>query len=98
MKHVSGGISNERTRKYKFAYCGGIQIVGMGEGGCSQKKAEKYEELQKEVDALVEKYEVTGTEMFGAECDLDGQQPLLDDEELMELADKLVAHEDGWEL
>jgi HD superfamily phosphodiesterase len=74
------------------------KLLEWAKAGAPKKKAEKYEEIQKEVDALVEKYEVTGTEMFGAECDLDGQQPLLDDEELMELADKLVAHEDGWEL
>ena len=61
-----------------------------------KEKAKKYEEVQEEVETLAEKYEVTADEMFGAECDLDGQQPMLKDEELMEMADKLVAHEEGW--
>ena len=54
----------------------------------------KYEEAQKEVAKLVEKYGVTDDELFGASCDLDAW--MLDDEELMERADKLVAHEKGW--
>jgi len=61
-----------------------------------KEKLKKYEEVQEEVATLVEKYGVTEDEIFGAECDLDGQQPMLKDEELMEMADKLVAHEEGW--
>jgi len=60
------------------------------------KKAKKYEEVQEEVEVLIEKYGVTDNEIFGAACDLDGQQPMLKDYELMEMADKLVAHEEGW--
>ena len=60
------------------------------------EKEKKYEEVQEEVATLVEKYGVTQDELFGAECDLDGQQPMLEDDELMEMADKLVAHEKGW--
>ena len=60
------------------------------------EKEKKYEELQKEVEQLVEKYGVTDEELFGAHCDLDGHQPMLDNEELMERADKLVAREEGW--
>ena len=54
----------------------------------------KYEEAQKEVAKLVEKYGVTDDELVGASCDLDAW--MLDDEELMERADKLVAREKGW--
>ena len=61
-----------------------------------KEKKEKYEEVQEEVATLVEKYGVTDNELFGAACDLDGQQPMLEDDELMEMADKLVAHEEGW--
>ena len=61
-----------------------------------KEKKEKYEEVQEEVATLVEKYGVTDNEQFGAACDLDGQQPMLEDDELMEMADKLVAHEEGW--
>ena len=64
--------------------------------GDQKEKAKKYEEVQEEVATLVEKYGVTEDELFGAECDLDGQQPTLEDEELMERADKLVAREEGW--
>ena len=59
-----------------------------------REKEEKYEELQKEVEELVEKYEVTEDELFGAGCDLDAELP--DNDELMERADKLVAREEGW--
>ena len=55
-----------------------------------KEKDKKYEEIQEEV----EKYKVTQDDLFGADCDLDGQ-PTLEDEELMERADKL-AHEEGW--
>jgi hypothetical protein len=58
------------------------------------EKEEKYEELQKEVEVLVEKYGVTDDELFGADCDLDAELP--EAEELMERADKLVAREEGW--
>ena len=61
-----------------------------------KEKEKKYEEVQKEVRMLADKYEVTADEMFGAACDLDGQYPMLEDDELMEMADKLVAHEEGW--
>jgi phosphopantothenoylcysteine synthetase/decarboxylase len=61
-----------------------------------KEKEKKYEEVQEEVGTLAEKYEVTADEMFGAGCDLDGHQPMLENEELMERADKLVAHEEGW--
>ena len=61
-----------------------------------KEKAKKYEEVQEEVATLVEKYGVTQDELFGAQCDLDGQQPMLKYDELMEMADKLVAHEEGW--
>jgi hypothetical protein len=61
-----------------------------------KEKLKKYEEVQEEVATLVEKYGVTDNELFGADCDLDGQQPMLEDDELMEMADKLVAHEEGW--
>jgi len=60
------------------------------------EKAKKYEEIQKEVATLVEKYKVTDADLFGADCDLDAEMPAPDDEELMERADKLVAHEEGW--
>lgn len=60
------------------------------------EKEKKYEEVQKEVEQLVEKYKVTDDELMGAGYDLDGHQPMLDDEELMERADKLVAREEGW--
>jgi tRNA(Ser,Leu) C12 N-acetylase TAN1 len=61
-----------------------------------KEKLKKYEEIQEEVATLVEKYGITDNELFGADCDLDGQQPMLEDDELMEMADKLVAHEEGW--
>jgi hypothetical protein len=62
-----------------------------------KEKEKKYEEVQEEVATLVKKYGVTQDELFGAQCDLDGHQPTtLEDDELMEMADKLVAHEDGW--
>ena len=60
-----------------------------------KEKEKKYEEVQEEVATLVEKYKVTQDELFRADCDLDGQ-PMLEDDELMERADKLVAHEEGW--
>ena len=60
-----------------------------------KEKVKKYEEVQEEVATLVEKYGVTEDELFGADCDLDGQQPMLKDDELIEMADKL-AHEEGW--
>jgi hypothetical protein len=59
-----------------------------------KEKEKKYEELQKEVEKLAEKYVVTDDEIFGAGCDLDAEMP--DNEVLMERADKLVAHEEGW--
>ena len=61
-----------------------------------KEKEEKYEEVKKDVEVLIEKYGVTDNEIFGAACNLDGQQPMLKDDELMEMADKLVAHEEGW--
>ena len=61
-----------------------------------KEKLKKYEEIQEEVEVLIEKYGVTDNELFGAACNLDGQQPMLKDDELMEMADKLVAHEEGW--
>jgi hypothetical protein len=61
-----------------------------------KEKAKKYEEVQEEVETLVEKYGVTDNEIFGAACNLDGQQPMLKDHELIEMADKLVAREEGW--
>ena len=61
-----------------------------------KEKEEKYEEVQEEVEVLIEKYGVTDNEIFGAACNLDGQQPMLKADELMEMADKLVAHEEGW--
>ena len=59
-----------------------------------KEKEKKYEDLQKEVDVLVEKYKVTDEELFGADCDLDAELP--EEEELMDRADKLVAREEGW--
>ena len=59
-----------------------------------KEKEKKYEEVQEEVETLAEKYGVTDAEMFGASCGLDAEMP--DHEELMERADKLVAHEKGW--
>ena len=59
-----------------------------------KEKEKKYEELQKEVETLAEKYEVTGDEIMHAGYDLDAE--MTDNEELMERADKLVAHEEGW--
>jgi single-stranded DNA-specific DHH superfamily exonuclease len=58
------------------------------------EKEKKYEELQKEVEQLVEKYKVTDDELMGADYDLDAELP--EEEELMERADKLVAREEGW--
>ena len=60
----------------------------------AKEKEKKYEEIQKEVRMLADKYEVTADEMFGAGCDLDAEMP--DDEVLMKRADKLLAHEEGW--
>lgn len=60
------------------------------------EKEKKYEELQKEVEQLVEKYKVTDDELMGADYDLDAELP--GEEELMERADKLVAREEGWGL
>ena len=59
-----------------------------------KEKEKKYAEIQEEVDVLVEKYKVSAEDLFGADCELDGQS--LDHEELMERADKLVAREEGW--
>ena len=61
-----------------------------------KEKLKKYEEIQEEVEVLIEKYGVTDNEIFGAACNLDGHQPMLKGDELMEMADKLVAHEEGW--
>jgi hypothetical protein len=62
-----------------------------------KEKQKKYEELQEELVMLIDKYHVTDDELFGANCDLGGEQPSMpDEEEIMERADKLLAHENGW--
>ncbi len=45
------------------------------------EKEKKYEEVQKEVEMLAEKYGVTNDEIFGASCDLDGERPMPDAED-----------------
>ncbi len=62
----------------------------------SKEKETKYEEVQKEVDKLADKYGVTDTDIMGARYNLDGEQPMATREELIDRADKLVACEDGW--
>lgn len=64
-----------------------------------KEKQKKYDELQEELVMLIDKYKVTDDELFGANCDLGGEQPSMpDEEEVMERADKLLAHENGWGL
>lgn len=62
----------------------------------SKEKEKKYEDVQKEVEKLADKYGVTDTEIMGAGYNLDGEQPMATREELIERADKLVACEEGW--
>jgi hypothetical protein len=60
-----------------------------------KEKEEKYEDLEKEVEVLMEKYKVTDTQIMDAGYDLDNEM-YLDNEELIDRADKLVAREAGW--
>jgi hypothetical protein len=87
-------LTSEGSETYYIAAA--YQLLEWAKLVASKEKAKKYEEVQEEVGTLAEKYEVTADEMFGASCDLDGQYPMLEDDELMEMADKLVAHEKGW--
>jgi hypothetical protein len=79
---------------FRIAAAYQLSLAGLVASNNKTEKEEKYEELQKEVDQMVEKYGVTDDELFGAGCDLDAELP--DNEELMERADKLVAREEGW--
>ena len=85
---------SEGSETYRIAAA--YQLLEWAKLVAPKEKAKKYEEVQEEVETLVEKYGVTDNEIFGAACNLDGQQPMLKDYELMEMADKLVAHEEGW--
>jgi hypothetical protein len=86
------GESGNETYRIAAAY----QLLEMAKliASNNKEKEKKYEELQKEVETLAEKYEVTGDEIMDAGYDLDAEMTA--EEELMERADKLVAHEEGW--
>jgi hypothetical protein len=73
-----------------------LSLAKMAAANNDQKeKEEKYEDLEKEVEVLMEKYKVTDTQIMDAGYDLDNEM-YLDNEELIDRADKLVAREAGW--
>jgi len=59
-----------------------------------KEKEQKYEELLEQLAALVEKYKVSDAELFDAQVSLDAES--LEDEEMLERADKLMAQDAGW--
>ena len=79
-----------------FHIAAAYQLLEWAKIVAPKEKEKKYEEVQNDVEMLIDKYYVTDDDIFGAACNLDGEQPIPDAEELMERADKLVAHEDGW--
>ena len=58
------------------------------------EKKQKYEELLQELAVLVEKYKVSGAELFDAQVSLDAES--LEEEEMLERADKLMAKDASW--
>jgi hypothetical protein len=58
------------------------------------EKEQKYEELLQELAVLVEKYKVSDAELFDAQVSLDAES--LEDEEMLERADRLVARDASW--
>jgi uncharacterized protein YpbB len=78
-----------------FLIAEAYQLLNWAKMVTKDKKKEKtYDDLQEEVNKLADKYNVTDAEIFGASCDLDAQ--MLDTEEVIARADKLVAREEGW--
>ena len=59
-----------------------------------KEKEQKYEELLEQLAALVEKYKVSDDTLFDAQVSLDAES--LEDEEMLERADKLMAHDASW--
>ena len=58
------------------------------------EKEQKYEELLQELAVLVEKYKVSNDALFDAQVSLDAES--LQEEEMLERADKLMAQDAGW--
>ena len=54
----------------------------------------KYEDFLKELAALVKKYKVSDAELFDAQVSLEAES--LEDEEMLERADKLIALDASW--
>ena len=78
-----------------FLIAAAYQLLNWAKMVTKDKEKEKlYNDLQEEVDKLADKYNVTNADIFGASCDLDAE--MLDAEDLMERADKLVARDEEW--
>jgi DNA-binding transcriptional regulator PaaX len=58
------------------------------------EKEQKYEEFLQELAVLVEKYKVSDAELFDAQVSLDAES--LEDEEMLERADRLMARDANW--
>jgi hypothetical protein len=59
-----------------------------------KEKEQKYEELLEQLGVLVKKYKVSDAELFDAQVSLDAES--LEDEEMLERADKLMAQDASW--
>jgi hypothetical protein len=59
-----------------------------------KEKEQKYEELLDQLAVLVEKYKVSDAVLFDAQVSLDAES--LEDEEMLERADRLVARDASW--
>ena len=59
-----------------------------------KEKEQKYEELLQELAVLVEKYKVSDADLFDAQVSLDAES--LEDEEMLERADRLMARDASW--
>jgi hypothetical protein len=61
-----------------------------------KEKEQKYEELLEQLGVLVKKYTVSDAELFDAQVSLDAES--LEDEEMLERADKLMALDASWQM
>ena len=60
----------------------------------NKEKEQKYEELLEQLAELVQKYKVSDAELFDAQVSLEAES--LEDEEMLERADKLMAQDESW--
>jgi len=59
-----------------------------------KEKEKEYTEFLEQLAVLVEKYKVSDADLFDAQVSLDADE--LEDEEMLERADKLIAKDESW--